>query len=64
MSKPAARIGDFERGIEFERARILQYLFDKRIVRQGMFSPQFLVAYTEEDPIDIRPDLGASEGDE
>jgi hypothetical protein len=61
MSKPAARIGDFERGVEHERARITEWLKDRGIIRDGMFSPQFIVAYTDADPIDIPADLGASE---
>ena len=62
MTKPAARIGDFQKGIEFERARITEWLKDRGIIRDGMFSPQFLVGYTDSDPIDIPADLGASEG--
>lgn len=56
---------DLERMRQFgafeERKRIIKYLMDLRVIREGMFSPQFLVAYTDSDPIDIPADLGAAE---
>lgn len=44
-----------------ERQRIRDYLLKEQIIRESMLGPNYLVAYSENGPIDILHDLGASE---
>ena len=65
MSKAAARIGDFERGVEFERARIIAYLMKKGVLRDALFYEGYVAVQNKPvdgvwPVLDLPTDLGAN----
>lgn len=47
----------FDAGVIWSQAQLVQWLFDKSVVRDSMLGKDWLVIYTQDGPIDIRREV-------